>query len=341
MPFITSIGSASLFGFNLSAAGSASNNGGGNQPYTGTLYYYEGADETDTTSTWATLAKWYKNSSHTQAAPALPTASNATVLLNNTSADLETWTAPASIDISGKSLTLNAHAQQNGCASAVEFNTPITATSSSNLILSGHITVTGVNHPLYTFNYITSTYYYFDADLDINSYIYQSQYSNTVAAVAISFTAELAGDFYTIGTDSTGKVITKEIFTIDNPDGDTSSDRDYNNEVALGGIVGFSKYAGYISKFTNDVCPPSLGTVIDLETAEFKLFLPPSLAITSASRPVYRLAVRDAETNELVYSAPTPYAGDFTYLDTANDQYKLYSTDQYGYITGYTVCQFN
>lgn len=143
MPFITSLGSAALFGFGFSKKITAGGGGGGS-PYTGTLYYYEGAAESDTTSTWATLAKWYKDDAHTVAASALPTASNATTILNNTSANLETWTAPASIHIAGHALELIAHPVDDNCAAAVVFSTTVTGTSvqdGGTLTLNGHITI--------------------------------------------------------------------------------------------------------------------------------------------------------------------------------------------------------
>jgi hypothetical protein len=143
MPFITSLGSVSLFGFGFSKKVTAEG-GGGDTPYTGSLYYYEGGTESDTTSTWATLAKWYKDSEHTQTASALPTESNVTTILNNTSANLATWTAPASIHIAGHTLELIAHTEEEGCAAAVVFSTTVTGASlqdGGTLTLNGHITI--------------------------------------------------------------------------------------------------------------------------------------------------------------------------------------------------------
>jgi hypothetical protein len=142
MPFLSSFGGATSIGFGLSRV--VTRDGGGDAPYTGTMYYYEGADESDTTSTWSTLAKWYKDEAHIVTASALPTVANATVILNNTSANLETWTAPASINIAGHTLELIAHAQSGNCAAAVVFSTTVTGASvqdGGTLTLNGHITI--------------------------------------------------------------------------------------------------------------------------------------------------------------------------------------------------------
>jgi hypothetical protein len=337
MPFLSSFGGAASVGFGLSRTPAE----GGGGPYTGTLYYYEGADESDTTSTWATLAKWYKNSEHNQAASNLPTVANATVLLNNTSADLETWTAPASINITGKSLTLSAHALENGCASAREFSTTVTADSSSNLILSGHMLVTGVNHPLSTFVIETSTYYYFDSNIAVDSYIYQNQYSDVVAAVALEFDVELAGTFYTITTDSTGKVISKVEFSVEPPVGDDVT-REVYSENIWGRLVRFTKYLGYVTRFAVEDCADVAGNEgnIDADGVGFKL-LTSNLTVTSKD-PVYLVATRD-EGGSLTYlEDPAPYFGNFTYVDTpvgGVDVYKQVTTDAYGYVTAVITCE--
>ena len=336
MPFLSSFGGAASIGFGLSRTPAE----GGDGPYTGTLYYYEGADETDTTSTWATIGKWYKNSSHTQAASALPSADNATVLLNNTSVDLETWTAPESIDISGKSLTLSAHALGSGCASAKEFSTTITADSSSNLILDGHILITGVNHELYTYDYITDTYYYFDAPLEINDYIYENQYSDVVAAVALTFDIQEDGDFYNITTNNTGKVITKELFSL-NP---TGPNRDIEHELYMGRITGFSKYRGFSTKWVVADCAEAAtsgAAGIGENGVGFKLFTPPHITITS-KEPVYLVATRDMDSGEITYlEEPTPYGGTFAYyygMEASEELFKEVTTDQFGYITETVFC---
>ena len=142
MPFLSSFGGAASIGFGFSRG--VTQGGGGDTPYTGSLYYYETANESDTASTWATSAMWYKDEAHTVAASALPTGSNVTTILNNTSANLETWTAPASIHIAGHTLELIAHAQGENCAAAVVFSTTVTGASVQDggiLTLNGHITI--------------------------------------------------------------------------------------------------------------------------------------------------------------------------------------------------------
>lgn len=333
MPFLSSFGGATAIGFGFS------HSEGGGGPYTGTLYYYEGADETDTTSTWATLGKWYKNNSHNQAATDLPSVANATVLLNNTSADLETWTAPASINISGKSLTLSAHALSSGCASAKEFSTTVTANSSSNLILSGHILVTGVNHQLSTYN--SGTSYYFDSTIAVDSYIYQNQYSDLVAAVALVFVAELAGDFYTITTNNSGKVISKVSYSIDPPAGPDVSNRDLEHESRIDPIIKFSKYRGYSTKFAIDTCPTEGESgMINAAGIGFKLLTPTDMT-TASKDPVYLVATRNEEDNSLTYlTDPNPYTGDLVYLYTQGpDVFKKVTTNMYGYITAVVTCE--
>lgn len=339
MPFLSSFGGAASIGFGLSRTPAE----GGGGPYTGTLYYYEGADETDTTSTWATLGKWYKNSNHNQSASALPSGANATVLLNNTSANLETWTAPASIDISGKALTLNAHTLGNDCDNAVEFSTTVTAGSSSNLILNGHILVTGVNHELFTYDIFTDTYYYFDAPLEIDDYIYENQYSDVVAEVAMEFAIEEDDDYYTITTNNLGKVISKELFTINPPPGPTS---DYDNDLQMGRISLFSPYRGFITKWAVATCgdvpnPYDNSVPGDTISGSFKLFLPPDMSETS-TKPVYILTDRDPETDEVTYlPKPTPYPGEFTFYYGQEDGepvFKNVTTNQFGYITEVVFC---
>lgn len=116
-------------------------------PYAGALYYYEGATEVDNLSSWASITVWFKDAAHTVRSSLLPSSSNPVILLNNTSANLESWTAPASIDLNGNNLILTAHpyqidSNQNPlCAAAVVFNTTVTSQNSANLIFSGHINI--------------------------------------------------------------------------------------------------------------------------------------------------------------------------------------------------------
>jgi hypothetical protein len=111
-------------------------------PYIGTMYYYEGTGETDTYSTWASLTAWYEDSLHTTRAAALPSGANPVILLNDTSANIETWTAPASINLNGHTLTLKAHPLLSSCASAAVFSTDVTSIPGGSLIFDGHIEIT-------------------------------------------------------------------------------------------------------------------------------------------------------------------------------------------------------
>ena len=117
------------------------------QPYSGALYYYEDEGEQDTYSAWDTLNSWYQDTAHTVRSPFLPTSSNSTILLNNTSANIETWTAPANIQLNGHVLTLTAHPKQTDsnqntlCAPPAVFSTDVTPTSGGTLVFQGHINI--------------------------------------------------------------------------------------------------------------------------------------------------------------------------------------------------------
>ena len=149
MPFLSSLGGAIAFGFGFTCPRS-----GEGAPVDNTMYYYEGPSESDTTSTWFTLEKWYTNSAHTTQASALPTGANPTVILNDTSIDLENqqWVAPASIDITGHTLTITAHqptyvsegSETLTCAAAVQFNVSVVMSSGGTagfLDIDGHIEI--------------------------------------------------------------------------------------------------------------------------------------------------------------------------------------------------------
>jgi hypothetical protein len=356
MPFISALGTATSLGIGNSFViqGGGSGGGGGDQPYTGTLYYYEGSNETDTTSTWATLGKWYKNSTHTQQASALPTASNATVLLNDTSVDLESWTAPASIDITGHKLTLNAHEQSVGCPLPQQFDVEVTADSSSVLEFNGHIIVTGINHPLYYFKYTNSTYYYFDADIAVNDYIYQSQYSNNIAAVSLVFTAYLEDPndvgvykLYELTTDNTGKVTLIEPYDIVPPENPDIEVRDDVNDASLVSIGGSSKFMGYAPKFAVSVCPldnnadfTTYHETVDSRTGPGnKYFLPPDFYSPNPKNPVYIIAERQQDGSLEYLPEPLPFGGSLSVLtrlyvagNLTTVTAKLYTMNQYGYI---------
>lgn len=133
MSFISSLASASLFGFGPAHISVGKN-----------IYYYEGPTESDTTSTWSDLSKWYKDIGRTLAASSLPDANSHAILLNNTSANIETWTAPEIIELNGKTLTLKAHTKSTGCAAAVSFSVPVIDSSVGSVGLlsaSGHISL--------------------------------------------------------------------------------------------------------------------------------------------------------------------------------------------------------
>jgi hypothetical protein len=129
MPFITSVGSANSFGFGLSYI----------KKYIETLWIYVSSGN----AAWATQANWYKDEQHTVAAGKLPAATNAAVLLSDATADVETWTAPESIELNGNTLTLQAHTftTNPACAPIVTISVDITnsqgPTTSLNLV--GHI----------------------------------------------------------------------------------------------------------------------------------------------------------------------------------------------------------
>ena len=310
MPFLSGFGGAPAIGFSIASV-VTSLGGGQDQPYTGTMYYYEGADETDTTSTWATLAKWYKNSSHTQSASALPTASNATVLLNNTSADVDIWTTPASIDITGHTLTLTAD-------NAYTLSINIIGSNTSNLVLEGPITASAsINHPESVV--LSGTTYYFDTDLAIGDKLYTARYSSNVASVSGSFGIVKSAKFYDVTVVGGTVTILTEI-DITGPDVETFS---YN-------LSKNSKYLGYVFRELNSSC--------ELKNAEalIRLYTPPTLAIGS-NKPVYKLAERINSTSAWVSaSTNTPYAGNFVCSPSAT--YYKYTTDGSGYIISFEAC---
>jgi hypothetical protein len=79
--------------------------GGGNTtPVIGT-YFYAGAN-----ANWSTLANWYGDSSRTQAATELPSATTDVTLQSNASANMDGWTQPQSINIGSFDLTLTSTA---------------------------------------------------------------------------------------------------------------------------------------------------------------------------------------------------------------------------------------
>lgn len=329
MPFLSSFGGAVSFGFGLS--GVIAQGGGGGGPYNGTMYYYEGPDESDTTSTWATLAKWYKNSGHTSSATDLPSISNATVLLNNTSADLETWTAPASIDIRGKTLTLNAHeyVASPACAAAVQFDTPVTGTEGGTLVFSGHVDVVGINHPLYYSEYVMGsgvTNYYFEENVAVSNgvegYIYTGQFTNTVAPKALFFiTMKDDGQYYDVNTDSTGKVTSVELSS-------TGPFTDEEVDFRTGRISYNPALLGYTALTTRSSCD---GVGNDL-----KLMIPNN----TSTKPVLVLSVKDPETGSWSMSAPGPYSGYYIeHMAIGNGQDWKYHTGADGFLfNGHDVC---
>jgi hypothetical protein len=112
-------------------------------PYSGTFYYYEGQTEVDTYSTWASSTSWFEDSSHLLRATTLPLSVNPVVLLNDTSANLENWTPPASISLNGNNLKLTAHniIISPPCAPAVIFTVDVTGNVGDVLTFEGHIQI--------------------------------------------------------------------------------------------------------------------------------------------------------------------------------------------------------
>lgn len=309
MPFLSVLGSATLFGFGNAYPTQATE--GTPQPYNGTMYYYEETEETS--STWATLARWYKNSSHTQSASALPTGSNATVLLNNTSAQVDSWTTPASINLNGKSLTLIGHNITQGCDPAYQLTIDVSGNSQSTLVVQGHITVgAGINHPESVV--VNNVTYYYDADIAVEDYIYVGRYTSTKAAAAITFAISRESKWWDVTTNSAGKVTSvTEVVTIPEPE-------------TFFGRVGGSKYIGYRFVQTNDDCQYKEAAPL------LRLYVP-----SSEGKPVYLLATRTTSADPWVSEdLDTIYAGDF--IEKPASDYILYSTDAYGYIVDDAVC---
>lgn len=331
MPFITSLGSAALFGFGFSNQVTAGGDGGG--PYMGSLYYYEAANESDTTSTWATLEKWYKNSNHTTSATALPSDNNDTVLLNNTSANIETWSAPKSIDLTTKTLTLNAHTyvESPACAAAIQFDTQVTGSAGSSLVLNGHIEIVGVDHSMYYMDYPmggSPTNYYFEPNISVTDglegYIYQGQYNNNVAAKALDFTTQKPnGNYYNVTTNSAGKV-TAVTPIPDVPPTDIEELR------SLFGRLSFNPmFIGYTYLETTNDCNQAPDNLI--------LMLPGD----RNTKPVYVLSFIDGETGDWTPYAPGVYSGSYVEHITVSGgtEDRKYTTDAEGFIgVGYQVC---
>jgi len=328
MPFLSSFGGATSIGFGFSH--STAESGGG--PYLGTLYYYEGADETDTTSTWATLAKWYKNSNHATQATELPTLSNATVLLNNTSADAEAWTAPASINLTTKTLTLNAHqyVEDPSCDPAIQFDTQVTGAEGSSLVLNGHMEVVGVNHSESYFNQNTNTTYYFEPEIavsnNVEGYIYESQYANTVAAVALAFVVLKEDVYYNVTTNNAGKVTAVTIVPSTYPNTDTDIDN-------FQGRLSFDpRFIGYTYTNSTLSCDYAGGN------PTIKLMVPSDLT----KKPVYVVSVfTPGEGEGWSDYNPLPYDSTFVLsrMSQGSPLYREYNCDAEGYTgTGYTDC---
>jgi len=317
----------------VASTGGTGGGGGGNEPYTGTLYYYEGADETDTSSTWASLAAWYKDSAHSEQASALPTVNNATVLLNNTSADMETWEQPASINITGHTLTLTAHSlDPAGCAAARTLSVNVTASTPSNLILQGHINISAsINHSESVT--IGETTYYYDADIETNDYIYSGRYSSTVATAAIDFAIIKGTKYYSVSTDNTGKATVTEVNLNDPPPG-------VDPEVILYRILfnsNLSDYGTYdLNKNCTDDRTPGTGLI--------KLLIPGLLSPQSQIKPVYVLATRTTPTSPWVYEQPkTPYADYFVrgVAVPGGTNYYRYDINGFGFTRSYELCTEN
>lgn len=135
MPFTTAISSTSLFGFGLSNIAK----------YIGSLWIYNSSAP----AAWTTLANWYRDSSHTTQSSDFPKTTNDAILLSNTTADLENWSAPASINLNGYNLDVTAHPfvlseEPPGytCAAPYNFSIPITGESEQNIVsFEGHINI--------------------------------------------------------------------------------------------------------------------------------------------------------------------------------------------------------
>jgi hypothetical protein len=138
MPFITTIGTTSLFGFGTSNIAK----------YIGTLWSYNSSGESD----WVTLGDWYRNSSHTVLSSSFPTTANPVVLLNNANADVTTWSAPASIDLNGYDLDITGHPYVSSasppgytCDPPYVFETELVGSVGGGdvVAISGHIVIPG------------------------------------------------------------------------------------------------------------------------------------------------------------------------------------------------------
>jgi hypothetical protein len=118
MPILSTFGAASFAGIH-SASGGAQGSG--------LLYFYPAAN-----NLWSNLANWFKNSSHSVPADALPDTTNSVTILGDCTIEVNnSFVYPSTISVTGNGVDANSDGLDDGFVLTLHSNTSATWTSAS------------------------------------------------------------------------------------------------------------------------------------------------------------------------------------------------------------------